>query len=90
MRPCARSCSTLPMLTALQMDVAFRGVKRMQYVCVVDPLAHSIDPAEAERLVDGLRTTTCLADPWQPCDSPTNSSRSGRGVLHKPRTKGAG
>ena len=40
-------------LTALQVLRGWRGVKRMLYV--VDAAAHAVDPAEAQRLVDGLR-----------------------------------
>ena len=33
MRPAACNCSTLAMLTALQIDDGLRGVKRIEYVC---------------------------------------------------------
>ena len=84
-------------LTALQMLPGRRGVKRIVYEVSSMPLAHAVDPAEAQRLIDRLGqlmlgwpesflwkpTKSSAALPWFSCSHARNSSgvRKNVGVM---------
>ena len=77
-RPRARPSSR--MLTLLQLLPVLRGVKRWQWRSSSIRLQLAVDPAEAQRLVHGLRPAS-----WSACRWPSSRSRR----APRPRCRGA-